>query len=80
MDKGKAKFLRGSFPITSISRIDLEGLIGEEKAALFTDDDMRRLADKMANDYLEQLYWTSAQILAEYVLEEIEKRGEEKNA
>ena len=51
------------FEITSVSRDDLD-------AAGFDVSDvddaiMETLAKKMANDYLEQLYWTSLKIIAE---------------
>lgn len=54
------------FPVTSISRDDLEAA-GFDAAGV-TDEQMERLADKMADDYLEQMYWVSMKILAEDAL------------
>lgn len=51
------------FEITSISRDDLESL--GYKTDNITDEQMERLAKKMADDYLEQMYWLSMDILAE---------------
>ena len=51
------------FEITSISRDDLESL--GYKTDNITDGEMERLAKKMADDYLEQMYWLSMDILAE---------------
>ena len=51
------------FVITSISRDDLESL--GYKTENITDEEMEKLAKKMADDYLEQMYWLSMDILAE---------------
>ena len=51
------------FEVTSISRGDLKAL--GFKTENITDGEMQRLASKMADDYLEQMYWTSMKILAE---------------
>ena len=51
------------FEITSISRDDLESL--GYKTDNITDEQMERLAKKMADDYLAQMYWLSMDILAE---------------
>ncbi len=51
------------FPITSVSRDDLESK-GFDTSEI-TDDQMKRLASKMADDYLEQMYWISMTIIAE---------------
>lgn len=54
---------KNSFQITSVSRADLESIgFNVDK---ITDEQMLRLSDKMANDYCEQLYWTSLIIIAE---------------
>ena len=53
------------FPITSVSRADLAGLGFD--ASQVSDEKMQRLASKMADDYLEQLYWSSLIIIAEYL-------------
>jgi hypothetical protein len=60
------------FNITSVSRDDLVGLNGftEEDVAKISDAKMDKLASQMANDYLEQLYWSSLEILSEDILED----------
>lgn len=62
------------FPITSVSREDLEE-IGFDTSNV-DDSTMEYLAKKMADDYLEQLYWISLRIIAEY-LEIPQKKSEE---
>lgn len=52
-----------SFNITSVSRADLEEK-GYDTSAI-TDEQMQKLASKMADDYCEQLFWTSMDIIAE---------------
>lgn len=61
------------FPITSVSRDDLES-IGFDTSNV-SDSTMEYLAKKMANDYLDQLYWFSLEINAEYL--EIPKKDSE---
>lgn len=56
------KILQESFVITSVSREDLESL--GFNAAEVSDDTMQELANKLANDYCEQLFWISLEILA----------------
>lgn len=53
------------FPITSVSRDDL--LAKDFDADKATDAQMKELANKMANDYCEQLFWESMEIIAEIV-------------
>lgn len=53
---------RGYFEITSVSRDDLNGA-GFDTTEI-TDAQMERLADKMANDYCEQLFHSSMEIIA----------------
>ncbi|WP_418192503.1 hypothetical protein [Alistipes sp.] len=45
------------FPITSVSREDLKAYGFDTRSV--TDAHMCRLAQKMANDYCEQLFWSS---------------------
>lgn len=63
------KYIRenaGYFPITSVHRDDLEGQgFDVEK---ISDDDMQNLAEKMADDYCEQLFWPSMEIIAGEIL------------
>lgn len=56
----------GDFPITSVCRDDLEPY-GFDVDKI-SDDDMRELADRMEDDYCEQLFSTSMIIIAEVVL------------
>jgi len=56
----------GYFPITSVHRDDLEGKGFDVKK--ISDDDMQNLAEKMANDYYEQLFWLSMEIIAGEIL------------
>lgn len=54
-----------SFVITSVSRADLEG-IGFDTSKV-SDAQMERLAEKMADDYVNQMFWISLEMLAEYL-------------
>lgn len=51
------------FEITSVSREDLSSL-GYDVTNI-SDEDMERLASKMADDYLDQLFWCSLDIIAQ---------------
>lgn len=51
------------FPITSIHRDDLESL-GFDTTSI-TNATMERLASKMNDDYKEQMYWLSMEIITE---------------
>lgn len=55
------------FKITSVCRDDLNG-IGFDTSKV-DDSTMKRLASKLANDYCEQMFWTSLEIIAEDCLE-----------
>lgn len=55
------------FKITSIHRDDLAQR-GFDVSKV-TDEDMRQLAEKLADDYCEQLFWESMEIIAEDGLE-----------
>ncbi len=54
---------REYFPITSVSREDLKAK-GFDTSKV-SDAEMERLASKMADDYCEQMFWISLDILAE---------------
>lgn len=56
-------FSKDKFNISALSRDDLES-IGFD-ASDVDDDTMERLADKLGEDYCEQLFWTSLEIIAE---------------
>ena len=44
------------FPITCICREDLKNYLTEKEIENFTDNDMKYLASKMANAYIENSY------------------------
>lgn len=56
----------GYFPITSVHRDDLQD-IGFDVDKI-SDDDMKKLAGKMADDYCGQLFWSSMEIIADEIL------------
>ena len=51
------------FKITSVTREDLE--MGGFDTTNITDAQMEELARKMCDDYLEQVFWISLDIIAE---------------
>ena len=57
--------MKESFVISEVSREDLDEL-GYD-ASKVSDDTMERLASKLGDDYCEQLFWTSLDIIAEYL-------------
>jgi hypothetical protein len=61
----------GFFPITSVHRLDTKEALhlSDEQVAKLTDDMMRDIARKMADDYCEQLFWDHLPIIAAYVAE-----------
>lgn len=63
------------FKITSVHRDDLiaAGFDGDA----VDDDTMERLASKMSDDYVEQLFWIHLDIIAEYLgIPKLEKTPE----
>ena len=54
------------FKITSVTREDLE-MRGFDTTNI-TDAQMKRLAQKMCDDYLEQMFWISLDIIAEDIM------------
>ena len=56
--------MKEEFVISVLSRADLEAL-GFDVSSV-DDDTMQRLADKLGDDYCEQLFWSSLKIVAEY--------------
>jgi len=56
------------FEITSVSRADVRKCV--KFKGRITDAQMEKIARKMADDYLNQLYWNSLEIIADYVLNE----------
>lgn len=55
--------MKESFEITSVSRADLESK-GFDTSQI-TDEQMERLASKMADDYCEQLFWEHLETIAD---------------
>ncbi len=56
------------FPITSVSREDIKHASFPDVE--FTDAEMTKIAQKLCNDYIEQMYWKSLEIIAGQVLDE----------
>ena len=54
------------FKITSVTREDLE-MRGFDTTNI-TDEQMEELARKMCDDYLEQMFWISLDIIAEDIM------------
>ena len=55
--------LKEEFEITNVSREDLED-IGFNTSEV-SDDTMKKLASKLADDYCDTLYWISLEAIAE---------------
>ena len=54
--------ITGDFPITSVCREDLESKGYNTKK--ISNSDMERLASKMEDDYCDQLFWESMNVIA----------------
>ncbi|HVM60181.1 MAG TPA: hypothetical protein VMV72_04875 [Verrucomicrobiae bacterium] len=57
--------LTGYFPITSVSRADLENIGIDSKQ--YDDGDMKQLASKMADAYCDNIFWIDLPIIAEAI-------------
>jgi hypothetical protein len=60
--------LNKDFPITSVCRMDLlnkEVGFTAKQALDITDAQMKKIASKLADDYCNQLFWSSLKIVAE---------------
>jgi len=73
-DKLKSSFKdndNGFFPITSVHRLDIKGAMNltDKQVSKITDDMVREIARKMADDYCEQLFWDHLPIIVEIVAE-----------
>ena len=68
VEERKATFeeMSKEFKITSVTREDLE-MRGFDTTNI-TDEQMERLAQKMCDDYLEQMFWISLDIIAEDII------------
>lgn len=70
------------FVITSVCKEDLLGIekcdkdgniipfFNEDDVMNLSDSDMERIASKLSDDYCEQLFWSSLQIIGEYIIEQ----------
>ncbi|MFH1761573.1 MAG: hypothetical protein ABIA63_10785 [bacterium] len=54
-----------SFNITSVCRDDIKHIFPDINTDLIQDDEMEELASKLADDYCDQLFWNSLQVLIE---------------
>ncbi len=70
--------LNKSFEITSVCRADLKGFFSNDEIELLNDDDLKRIAIKMADSYCENIFWIDLRIATEAVISEAESREEEK--
>jgi len=61
----------GFFPITSVHRLDIKEALklNDDQVGRITDDMMREIARKMADDYCEQLFWQQLPIIVGSVAE-----------
>jgi hypothetical protein len=67
------RLMETMFEITSVSRADLlnkEVGFTRKQALQVSDEQMRRIASKLADDYCNQLFWSSLCIIAESVTHE----------
>jgi hypothetical protein len=58
------------FEITSICRADLKEYYAQKDIESLTDSDMIWIAGKMADDYCNQLFWTSLRFFVDELLED----------
>jgi hypothetical protein len=53
------------FSITSVCRADLYDFLPKVKADALGDDEMQRIADRLANVYVENVFWESLKCAVE---------------
>ncbi len=58
------------FEITSVARADVSNVFNCEIAESLTDDEMKEISCKLADDYCNQLFWQSLKIITESVIEQ----------
>ena len=63
---------RKFFPITSVHRDDIKEALrlSDAQVSKITDDMVREIAKKMADDYCEQLYWIHLPIISQAVIKQ----------
>jgi hypothetical protein len=66
MNENETPNLYKEFKITSVTREDLAD-IGFDVTNI-TDEQMEQLAKRMCDDYLEQMFWLSMEIIAEDIM------------
>jgi len=71
------RVIKESFPISCLSREDLEDKGFD--ASEVDDATMQRLADKLGNDYCEQMFWISLEIIAESMGIPMKEKTEDEN-
>lgn len=72
-DEDNSGLMKTEYPITSVCREDLlNPWVGfsKKKALKVSDEQMRRIAGKLADDYCNQLFWSSLKIIAENIVNE----------
>ena len=62
------------FAITSVCRADLKRCFSAEEIAQFDDGDMKRLADKMGDWYVDQSFWTDLELAGRRILADKSRR------
>ena len=63
----KIKKLNQDFEVSSVCREDLKEFLTEKEALAFTDDEMRRLANKMGDAFSDCGYWDILESCIEYI-------------
>ena len=58
----------GYYPITTVHRSDVLGTLDGVAIGELDNDFMLELAERMETDYLNQLYWSSLEIIAKELL------------
>jgi len=61
--------LNKPFNITSICRQDITDKFGEKVALSLSDSEMKYIADKMANTYCDNGFWTDMEIFVQTILD-----------
>lgn len=67
------RLMQAHFEVTSLNREDLinkEVGFTRRQALAVTDLQMKKIASKMADDYVNQLFWSSLRIIAESTVAE----------
>jgi len=57
------------YPLTSICKDDLTERFTAEQIDKLTDEDMKRIASKMSDAYLDQSYWIDLEIITKDILD-----------